>query len=428
LRERVESHLAGASVEARTQAVYDIPTFFERKKVEEQLRDALVRAEAANKAKSIFLANMSHEIRTPLNGVLGIANLLQRQELGEDQRKLVDTIDESGKALLTILNDILDLSKIEAGMLAMSVSPCDVRGVLLEVESLLFARIQEKGLSFTVEIDDAVPPLVGGDCMRLRQVVLNLAGNAVKFTEQGSIVLRASWDADLGILRVAVQDTGVGIPVGEVARLFENFTQAESSSSRSQGGTGLGLSISRQLVQLMGGEIDVESEVGVGSTFWLEVPASPFEPDGEETKERGPSADRRFNGAKVLVVEDNRINRLVAERLFQGWGCQVTAVHNGQEAVDVLAEAGFDLVFMDCQMPVMDGFEATRRIREQERAGQRTPIVAMTASVMQGDSERCLAAGMDGFLGKPIDPTQIQAVLGRFLAESATSAPESTES
>ncbi len=429
LRERVEQILAGSPAEARSKAIYDIPTFFKRKQVEEQLRDALVRAEAANKAKSLFLANMSHEIRTPLNGVLGIASLLQRQELGDDQRKLVETIDESGKALLTILNDILDLSKIEAGMLAMSVSPCDVRAVLREVASVLFARVEEKGLEFSVEIDEALPPLLGGDCLRLRQVVLNLAGNAVKFTDQGGVILRASWDADPATLRVEVQDTGVGIAVGDVARLFEIFTQADSSSSRAHGGTGLGLSISRQLVQLMGGEIDVESEVGVGSTFWFAVPATPLEGTPPVQEALGRQQAKTFNGARVLVVEDNRINRLVAERLFAARGCRVSTVNDGEQAIQALAAEEFDLVFMDCQMPVMDGFEATRRIRDQEAGGLRTPIVAMTASVMQGDSERCFAAGMDGFLGKPIDPTQIQAVLGRWLpSDSATSVRESTES
>ncbi|MHC4958543.1 MAG: ATP-binding protein [Planctomycetota bacterium] len=411
LSEQVARALAGRSEQARRRVIGDIPTLFERKDAEERLRDALERAEAASSAKSMFLANMSHEIRTPLTGLLGMADLLLRQELGPQQRRYVETIDQSGHALLGVLNDILDLSKIEAGMLAIRTAPCDPRKVLNEVADVLKARVAEKGLAMQIEIDDTVPSFVMADAMRLRQVLLNLAGNAVKFTETGGITLRAAWEAP-GSLRVEVEDTGIGIDPADLPRLFEVFTQADASDSRRHAGSGLGLSISRRLVELMGGELGADSELGAGSTFRFHVPA--VSAQGEDPDDGEPVLPQLKFDANVLLVEDDKVTQYVVEQLLIEQGCRVETAANGREAVAAVIAGHFDLVFMDCQMPDMDGYEATARIRQLEGAGRRTPIVAMTASVMDGTSVRCRTVGMDGFLGKPLDLKRLQSILARW--------------
>jgi signal transduction histidine kinase/ActR/RegA family two-component response regulator len=411
LREYVQRALSDQPEEAQ-RAISAIPTLFERKEVEERLREAVERAEAASAAKSLFLANMSHEIRTPLTGLLGMASLLMREDLGAQQRQYVETLDQSGQALLAILNDILDLSKVEAGMMTISIAPCDVRGVLNDVADVLRARVAEKGLAFTLDVDEDVPPFVATDPLRLRQVVMNLAGNAVKFTDEGAIAVRATWSAP-GTLAVEVEDSGIGIAQADIGQLFDVFTQADTSDSRRHRGTGLGLSIARRLVELMGGRIDARSAIGEGSTFWFTVPAEPVEGEAPPPA-RAKAAPRRFD-ARILLVEDDKIARFVVEKLLAECGCRIDAVPNGEEAVAAVAAGRYDLVLMDCQMPVMDGYEATRRIREMEAGGRRTPIIAMTASVMRSDSQHCLAAGMDDYLGKPLDPERMQEVLARWL-------------
>jgi signal transduction histidine kinase/ActR/RegA family two-component response regulator len=411
MREHVERELATASDDALRKVFYDTPVFFERKDVEERLREALARAEAASEAKSLFLANMSHEIRTPLTGVLGMSELLMRKDLPADQRRMVQTIHESGRALLGILNDILDISKIEAGRLTVTSAPCDVRAVLREIAEALGALLAEKGLDLAVDVDSNVPPWVSVDPLRLRQIVLNLAGNAVKFTEEGGITLRAR-RPDPGSLRLEVEDSGIGIARSKTARLFEPFVQGDNSDTRRFAGAGLGLSISRKLVELMGGEIGVRSTVGEGSIFWFTIPAPPVEgptPEGPKPAPAPLAVD-----ACVLLVEDDRTSRFVIEKMLTEYGCSVESVANGREAVAACATGTYDVVFMDCQMPVMDGYEATARIRELQEGGTRTPIVAMTASVMREQAERCRAAGMDDFLGKPLDGEQVRAVLGRW--------------
>jgi len=412
LREYVERALSDHPEEDRRKAISAIPTLFERKEVEERLREAVERAEAASAAKSLFLANMSHEIRTPLTGLLGMASLLLREDLDAQQRGYVETLDQSGQALLSILNDILDLSKVEAGMMTISIAPCDVRAVLNDVADVLRARVEENGLAFNVEIDEEVPPFVATDPLRLRQVVMNLAGNAVKFTDRGAIAVRATWSAP-GTLAVEVEDSGIGIAQADIGQLFDVFTQADTSDSRRHRGTGLGLSIARRLVELMGGRIDARSAIGEGSTFWFTVPAEPTE--GEPRPPRRAEVAPLTFDAHVLVVEDDRIARYVVEKLLAERGCRVDTVSNGEEAVAAVAAGDYDLVLMDCQMPVMDGYEATTRIREMEAGGRRTPIIAMTASVMRSDSEHCIAAGMDDFLGKPLDPDRMQEMLARWL-------------
>ena len=345
MREHVERELASASDDALRQVIYDTPVFFERKNVEERLREALAQAEAASEAKSLFLANMSHEIRTPLTGVLGMADLLMRKDLPPEERRMVRTIHESGQALLAILNDILDISKIEAGRMSVSRAPCDVRAMLREIADALGALVTEKGLTLSVDVDSGVPRWVSGDPLRLRQVMLNLAGNAVKFTEAGEIGLRARW-MKAGSLHLEVEDSGVGIAESEAARLFEPFVQGDGSDTRRFAGTGLGLSIARRLVELMGGEIGVRSRVGKGSTFWFTIPAPPADGPTEVAPEAAPAPSRVE--ARVLLVEDDRTSRFVIEKLLAEHGCSVESVTNGREAVAACSTADYDVVFMDC--------------------------------------------------------------------------------
>jgi signal transduction histidine kinase/CheY-like chemotaxis protein len=413
MREHVERELATASHDDLRRVIVDTPIFFERKDVEERLREALAQAEAASEAKSLFLANMSHEIRTPLTGVLGMADLMMQEDLPPEQARMVKTIGESGRALLAILNDILDSSKIEAGGMTISRAPCDVRAILRETAEALGALVVEKGLEMDVDVDAQVPAWVSADPLRLRQVVLNLAGNAVKFTERGAIALRARWREE-ETLHLEVEDSGIGIAEGKAAHLFEPFVQADDSDTRRFAGAGLGLSIARKLVELMEGEIGVRSEVGQGSTFWLTIPAPPLEePAPEEPKV--VSAPRQVE-ARVLLVEDDRTSSFVIEKMLTEVGCSVECVANGREAVAACTTGAYDVVLMDCQMPVMDGYEATRRIRglEERGGGTRTPIIAMTASVMRGQAERCREAGMDDFLGKPLEGERVRAVLSRW--------------
>jgi signal transduction histidine kinase/ActR/RegA family two-component response regulator len=419
LRAHVERALAGQSEEERRKVSGAIPTLFERKAVEERLREAVERAEAASTAKTFFLANMSHEIRTPLTGLLGMTSLLLRKDLGAEERKYVETIDRSGQALLGILDDILDLSQVEAGMMTIRIAPCDVRAVVQDVADVLQARVAEKRLTFRVDVEAAVPPFVATDALRLRQILMNLAGNAVKFTEQGGIGIRVTWTAP-GTLRIEVEDSGMGIEPSELESMFEAFTQADASDARRHAGSGLGLSIVRRLVHLMGGEIHVRSAVGKGSTFWFTVRAEPAEGEAA-TKERVELPPARFHG-HVLLAEDDPVTRYVIEKLLGEQGCRVATVTNGEQAVAAAGARDYDLVLMDCRMPVMDGYEATARIRKMESGDRRTPIVAMTASVMPGHAERCAAAGMDDFMGKPIVPQRLRAVLSRWLKEAGTTA------
>ena len=414
MREHVERELATASDDALRKVIYDTPVFFERKDVEERLREALARAEAASEAKSLFLANMSHEIRTPLTGVLGMSELLMQQELPPEQRRMARTILESGRALLGILNDILDISKIEAGRMTVSSAPCDVRAILREIAEALSAPVAEKGLDLAVDVDPDLPPWVSVDPLRLRQVILNLAGNAVKFTERGKIGVRARW-LDPDSLHLEVEDSGIGIPESKRTLLFEPFVQGDDSDTRRFAGAGLGLSIARKLVELMEGEIHVRSTVGKGSTFWFRVPAPALEGPAPESPRPDPVP--LLVQARVLLVEDDRTSQYVIEKILVEHGCSVDSVANGREAVAAFATGTYDILFMDCQMPVMDGYEATARIRALEEGGTRTPIIAMTASVMRGQTERCRAAGMDDFLGKPLEGERVRAVLSRWASE-----------
>jgi CheY-like chemotaxis protein len=327
----------------------------------------------------------------------------------------------SGESLLTILNDILDFSKIEAGKLAIEHVPFDLFAMLRATVDLLSPRADAKRVSLDLRIHDGVPERVVGDEGRIRQVLLNLIGNAVKFTEKGSVLVHVEVGADARI-RFEVRDSGIGIAADALPALFQKFTQADSSTTRRFGGTGLGLAISKQLVHLMGGELTVESELGTGSTFRfdLELPLDANVRGPVRSESRGP-LEPGLQRAYVLLVEDNPVNQKVARYLLARAGCRVDLAENGRDAIAMVGRTAYDIVFMDCLMPEMDGYEATAEIRRNEAAGSRVRVVAMTANALRGDRERCLAAGMDDYLAKPLDPQELSAALDR----AALAAPRS---
>ena len=400
-------------------------------------------AERASSAKSEFLARMSHEIRTPMNGVMGMSELLQGTELSARQRRLAETITRSATGLLAIINDILDFSKIEAGKLELEQVEFELREIIEETIEILALRARAKGLELRCEIDPAVPAAVRGDPLRLRQVLINLAGNAIKFTETGEVVMRVSALDGEGRLRFEVSDTGIGIAAEAQSQIFTAFTQADAFTTRKYGGTGLGLAICRQLVALMGGVIGVASEQGRGSTFWFEIrmepvasallPTAPARAASGRIKpaEAAPAATSAAPatvpppgtpsvGPRILVVEDNAVNREVAAGMLENLGYRSESAVNGMLALEAIAESSYAAVLMDCQMPVMDGLTATQEIRRREAgSGGRVPIIALTANAMEANRERCLAAGMDDFLPKPFTQLQLTAVLGRW-APAAT--------
>jgi TMAO reductase system sensor TorS len=387
-------------------------------------------AERASSAKSEFLARMSHEIRTPMNGVMGMSELLQGTELSARQRRLAETITRSAVGLLEIINDILDFSKIEAGKLELEHIEFALREIIQETIEILVLRARAKGLELRCEIDPSVPAAVRGDPVRLRQVLINLAGNAIKFTEAGEVVVRVAALALDGSLRFEVSDTGIGIAVEAQSQIFSAFTQADSFTTRKYGGTGLGLAICRQLVALMGGVIGVASEQNRGSTFWFEIRMEPVAapavlavPAVRPAVAHLPAAAAATGvpsatgsvGPLILVVEDNAVNREVAAGMLENLGYGSEAAVNGLLALEAVAETTYAAVLMDCQMPVMDGLTATQEIRRREAgSGGRMPIIALTANAMEANRERCLAAGMDDFLPKPFTQLQLAAVLGRW--------------
>jgi signal transduction histidine kinase/ActR/RegA family two-component response regulator len=395
----------------------------ERKRTEAELLIAKSAAELASRAKSQFLANMSHELRTPLNAILGMADLLLRSVRDPRQLKQLNVVRNGGHRLLTIVTDILDLSRIEAGTMRFESVAFSPRIVLNDVTDLLRELAMRKGLRLLVHVDPDVPDQVLGDPHRVKQILSNLIDNGIKFTDAGSVQINLSRVSDLPLntdlrrtqLRWSVTDSGIGIPASSRSRLFQPFSQVDDSSTRRFGGTGLGLAICRQFVSALGGRIDVASQTGRGSTFWFELPFEPIEESDHAKQALATGRYLRIDG-RVLIVEDNDVNRELIAEMLQGSGCSTAVAENGVAALMLLEREVFDLVLMDIHMPGMDGLAATRHIRDREGDdGFRMPIVALTASVMPEDREACAAAGMDDFLGKPFTYADLASVLQRWL-------------
>ncbi len=437
-----ESEMFSAIAELLKQVVQRIVAQQELLEINREFEQATARAnvlaakaEVANMAKSEFLANMSHEIRTPMNGIIGMASLLSDTSLDEDQRHYVDIMQGSAESLLRILNDILDISKIEAGKLDLESIKFNLQKVLAEVNAIFTPRAQSRGLDFFCDVKSDVPLHLTGDPGRLRQVLVNLLGNAIKFTFQGSVSIQVKvWGKhqDLVTLHFSIEDTGVGIPKEKLGALFKKFSQVDASTTRIYGGTGLGLAISKQLVNMMGGEIGVRSHEGKGSQFWFTVQMSICEKGTEENtaherpvemylpeKKGNNKLDRKvIKDKKILLAEDNEVNREVALMILEKLEVNVVAVHDGAEAIEKLSCEHFDLVLMDVQMPFLDGYRVTEIIRDLNSnvLNHDIPVVAMTGHALLGDREKCLKAGMNDYIPKPVDPKLLEEVLVELLS------------
>lgn len=417
IQEHLDRYQAQNKNNYHTQHAYDIPTFFERKKVEEEMQRSRLMAEASAKAKSDFVANVSHELRTPLNAILGFAELMNQTGLDPVQKDYLEAISSSGSSLLAIINDILDLSKLDADKLVPEKVPFNIQELLRAVKVMLQPRAVAQQLDFTCTIDASLPVQVLGDPMRLRQVLVNLIGNAIKFTKEGGISVQCILQQQEGrsaSVIFSIKDTGIGIPEEQQESIFERFNQGDNDTTRKYGGTGLGLAIARQLVLLQGGTITLKSGQGKGSEF---IVVLPFDLVDESLVTPGQTETKAAAAQKVLIVEDNLMNQKLAQIMLHNNGFRTAIANNGLEALELLKQQNFDVILMDIQMPLMDGCQAARAIRKELQIN--TPIIAMTAYALDSEREQCIREGMSDYLAKPFTETDLLQKVASWLPEDS---------